>query len=138
MSGLVIDASVTLAWCFADEQQPYAVGVLRLLEGRTGMDPAIWPLEVGNALRTAERRGRLKPARTAELLAELAKLGIAVDPPNSPQAWAETLGLARRHGLSMYDAAYLELAVREAVPLATLDQGLAKAAHKEKLPQIAL
>jgi predicted nucleic acid-binding protein len=127
-----------LAWCFADEQEPYAVAVLRLLESRTAIVPSIWPLEVVNAFVNAERRGRLQPARTAELIAEIAKLGIEVDSHTSAQAWKETLALARRHGLSVYDAAYLELAIRESLPLATLDQALARVARKVKLPDLAV
>jgi predicted nucleic acid-binding protein len=129
---------VALAWCFADEQEPYAVAVLRLLEIRTAIVPSIWPLEVVNAFANAERRGRLQPARTGELIAEIAKLGIEVDSHTSSQAWKETLTLARRHGLSVYDAAYLELAIRESLPLATLDQALAKVARRVKLPDLAV
>jgi predicted nucleic acid-binding protein len=135
---LVVDASVVLAWCFADEQEPYAVAVLRLLESRTATVPSVWPLEVANALVVAERRGRLKPARTADLIAEIAKLGIEVDSRTSSQVWKETLTLARRYGLSVYDAAYLELAIRESVPLATLDQALAEVARRLKLPNLAV
>jgi predicted nucleic acid-binding protein len=129
---------VVLAWCFTDEQEPYAVAVLRLLENRTALVPSIWPLEVANAFVNAERRGRLQPARTAELIAEIAKLGIEVDSHTHSQAWKETLTLARRYGLSVYDAAYLELAIRESVPLATLDQALAKVARRVKLPDLAV
>ena len=127
-----------LAWCFADEQEPYAVAVLRLLENRAAIVPSVWPLEIANAFVIAERRGRLQPARTAELIAEIAKLGIEMDSHTSSRAWKETLTLARRHGLSVYDAAYLELAIRESLPLATLDQALAKVARKVKLPDLAV
>ena len=129
---------MVLAWCFADEQEPYAVAVLRLLASRTAIVPSIWPLEVANALAIAERRGRLKPTRTAGLIAEIAKLGIEVDSHTSSQAWKETLTLARRYGLAAYDAAYLELAIRESLPLATLDQALAKVARRVKLPDLAM
>ena len=129
---------MALAWCFADEQEPYAVAVLKLLENRTGIVPSVWPLEVVNALVNAERRGRLQPARTAELIAEVAKLGIEVDSHTSSHPWKETLTLARRYGLSVYDAAYLELAIRESLPLATLDKALAKVARRVKLPDLAV
>ena len=86
----------------------------------------------------AERRGRLQPARTAELIAEIAKLGIEVDSHTSSQVWKATLILARRYGLSVYDAAYLELAIRESLPLATLDQALAKVVRRVKLPALAV
>lgn len=129
---------MALAWCFADEQEPYAVAVLRLLENRAAIVPSVWPLEVANAFVIAERRGRLQAARTAELIAEIAKLGIQVDSHTSSQAWKETLTLARRYGLSVYDAAYLELAIRESLPLATLDQALAKVARRVKLPDLGI
>lgn len=129
---------MALAWCFADEQEPYAVAVLRLLENRAAIVPSVWPLEVANAFVIAERRGRLQPARTAALIAEIAKLGIEVDSHTSVQAWKETLTLARRYGLSVYDAAYLELAIRESLPLATLDQALAKVARRVKLPGLGI
>jgi len=129
---------VALAWCFADEQEPYAVAVLRLLGNRTAIVPSVWPLEIANAFVAAERRGRLQPSRTAELIAEIAKLGIEVDSHTTSQAWKETLTLARRHGLSVYDAAYLELAIRESLPLATLDQALAKVARRVRLPHLAV
>lgn len=129
---------MALAWCFADEQEPYAVAVLRLLENRAAIVPSVWPLEVANAFVNAQRRGRLRPGRTAELIAEIANLGIEVDRHTSSQAWKETLTLARRHGLSVYDAAYLELAIRESLPLATLDQALAKVARRVKLPELAV
>jgi predicted nucleic acid-binding protein len=83
----------------------------------------------------AERRGRLQPARTAELIAENCEAG---NRSGFSQAWKETLTLARRDGLSVYDAAYLELAIRESVPLATLDQALAKVARRVKLPNLAV
>jgi predicted nucleic acid-binding protein len=129
---------VALAWCFADEQEPYAVAVLRLLEIRTAIVPSVWPLEVANGFVIAERRGRLQPGRTVELIAEIAKLGIEVDSHTSSQAWKETLTLARRYGLSVYDAAYLELAIRESLPLATLDRALAKVARRVKLPGLEI
>jgi predicted nucleic acid-binding protein len=129
---------VALAWCFADEQEPYAVAVLKLLENRTALVPSVWPLEVANAFVNAERRGRLQPSRTAELIAEIVKLGIEVDSHTTSQAWKETLTLARRYGLSVYDASYLELAIRESLPLATLDQALAKVVRRVKLPALAV
>lgn len=129
---------MVLAWCFSDEQEPYAGTVLRLLESRTAIAPSVWPLEVVNGFVIAERRGRLKPARTAELIAEISKLGIEIDSHTSSQAWKATLTLARQYGLSAYDAAYLELAIRESLPLATLDQALAKVARRVKLPDLAV
>jgi predicted nucleic acid-binding protein len=129
---------VALAWCFADEQEPYAITILGLLGTRSAIVPSVWPLEVANAFVNAERRGRLQPSRTAELIAEIVKLGIEVDSHTTSQAWKETLTLARRYGLSVYDASYLELAIRESLPLATLDQALAKVVRRVKLPDLAV
>jgi predicted nucleic acid-binding protein len=129
---------VALAWCFADDQEPYAIATLRLLGTCTAIVPSVWPLEVANSLVNAERRGRLQPARTAELIAEIAKLGIEVDSHTSSQVWKTTLILARRYGLSVYDASYLELAIRESLPLATLDKALAKVVRRVKLPDLAV
>ena len=133
----VLDASVVVAWCFEDESTKFTEGVLdSLSRGSEALVPSLWPLEVANAFVNAERRGRLQPARTAELIAQIAKLGIEVDTHTSAQAWKGTLTLARRYGLSVHDASYLELAIRESLPLATLDQALAKVARKAKLPDL--
>lgn len=131
-----MDASVALACCFADEQDPYSTGVLRLLGTWEALAPAIWPLEVANALAVAERRGRLKPARTRELAAEIEALGVVLDSTTWRLASGGILDLAREYGLSAYDAAYLELALRERTPLATRDDALTKAARKLRLPPL--
>ncbi len=131
---MVIDASVTLACCFADEQDPFSVGVLRLLNTWDAVAPAI--LAPGSRQRLSHRgagRGRLKPARTRELAAEIEALGVIVDPTHWSLASGSILNLAREHKLSAYDAAYLELALREKAPLATLDEALARVARKLKL-----
>jgi predicted nucleic acid-binding protein len=125
-----LDASVALSWCFADEENPYARMVLGMLRGANVVVPAIWPLEIANALVVAERRHRLKLTETSRFLSLIEGLDIVVDPGTSARAFGETLSLARRHGLSAYDAAYLELAVRDALPLATLDEDLKNAARK--------
>ena len=127
---LVVDASVTMSWCFPDEENPYAHSVLRLLREVDAVVPAIWPLEVANALVVAERRRRLKPAETTRFLALIRGLDVTVDRETSNQALGETLSLARRYALSAYDAAYLELAIREGLPIATLDKDLERAARR--------
>jgi predicted nucleic acid-binding protein len=127
---LVVDASVTMSWCFPDEENPYAQSVLRLLRELDAVVPAIWPLEVANALVVAERRRRLKPAETTRFLALIRGLDVTVDRETSNQALGETLSLARRYALSAYDAAYLELAIREGLPIATLDKDLERAARR--------
>ena len=126
----VVDASVTLAWCFEDEARPYAESVLDRLRGTQAMVPAIWPLEVANALLVAERRGRLAEAQTARLVELLASLPIDVDTEGLAHAWDTIVALGREHRLSAYDAGYLELAMRQGLPLATQDEGLKKVAGR--------
>jgi len=130
LSRLVLDASIAMAWCFPDEDHPYPRGVLRMLRQADAVVPAIWPLEIANALAVAERRNRLKPAESARFLLLVRGLGVVVDPQTASLAFSETLALARRHALSVYDAAYLELAMREGLPLATLDDAMERAGRK--------
>jgi predicted nucleic acid-binding protein len=128
----VIDASVTVAWILEDEKHPSA---LEALGGLRASDrarvPALWWFEVRNALVANERRGRLGEADTAAFLRNLARLPITVD--RSPDETA-LLALARRHGVTVHDAAYLELARREGLPLASLDGDLRKAALAAGVP----
>jgi len=131
MSGevtLVIDASAAVAWIFEDETNSYTEGVLEFLAQGSAVVPSIWFFEVGNALVVAERRGRLKEAETTRFLFMLSQLPITVEAESVAQAFGSTVQLARRYGLSTYDAAYLDLAVRLGVPLATQDRELRHAA----------
>jgi predicted nucleic acid-binding protein len=124
----VLDASVTLAWCFPDEKAPYPQAVLdSLAEGRAVV-PGLWPLEVGNAWVVGERRKRCTQADTTHWIGFLNPLPISVDDETMSRAWGDILDLARAHKLSVYDAAYLELALRRGLPLATLDENLRGAA----------
>ena len=126
----VLDASVTLAWCFADEATTYTEAVLDLLaNGAEAVAPAIWPFEVANAVLTGERRKRITLAQVAPILQRIADLQIFVDPIRVDRAFGPTLLLARKEQLTEYDAAYLELALREGLPLATLDDRLRRAAR---------
>ncbi len=127
----VLDCSVALAWCFPDEQAPYPQSVLDALATAKAVVPSLWPLELANAFVMGERRQRSTPADTETWKSFLATLPIIIDAETSERAWNETLDLARRHNLTVYDAAYLELAIREGVPLATLDARLLKAATAE-------
>jgi predicted nucleic acid-binding protein len=127
---LVLDASVAMSWCFPDEQDPFAREVLRTLGEADAVVPAIWHLEIANALVVAERRGRVKSADTSRFLNLVQGLGVEVDAQTTARAFGETLALARRHGLSAYDAAYLELSMREGLPLATSDEALRQTARK--------
>jgi predicted nucleic acid-binding protein len=124
----VLDASVTLGWCFEDEAGEYADSALEALSDDTAVAPAVWPLEVANGLVVAERRGRLVPAQTARFCALLPALPIEVEPGGLTTTLALLVPLARDHGLSVYDAAYLDLAARRGLPLATLDARLRAAA----------
>jgi predicted nucleic acid-binding protein len=130
VSGYVLDASVAVAWCFDDESTPAAWALLDRLRTESGLVPPLWALEVGNILLGAERRKRIAPARTAEFLGLLGDLDIRVDPEPPGLAFRDVLPLARSQGLTTYDAAYLELAMRTGLPLATKDQALARAAKK--------
>ena len=125
---LVIDSSVALAWCFTDEQGEYPQSVLDALADKTAVVPYLWHLEVANVLLVGERRGRCTQADTAQWLAFLAGLPINLDDETATRSWQETLHLARAHSLSAYDAAYLELAIRRGLSLATLDTKLKAAA----------
>jgi len=121
----VLDASVTVAWAFADEDHAVAAAALALIRNDQGCVPSLWWFELRNVLIVNERRGRLRETYTAVFLRNLGRLPIVVD--RAPEE-AAVLTLARRHGLTVYDASYLELAERYAAPLATLDTTLAQAA----------
>ena len=125
----VLDASVTVAWALEDEGDLYPEKILDALgEGRAWV-PSIWPLEVANALLMAEHRGRLTRAEVENFLSLLQELPIQVEGDTILRVWGEILLLAREEGLSVYGAAYLNLAMRLGLPLATLDQALQKAAR---------
>jgi predicted nucleic acid-binding protein len=126
----VLDASVALAWSFRDERNAYAHRVLRRLEDDPALVPAVWMLEVANGLLVAERRGRFTAADVAQVYGVLADLPIEWSDLTLDQVLGSVLDLARAHKLSAYDAAYLELAMREALPLATQDAALQAAAQR--------
>jgi predicted nucleic acid-binding protein len=128
MAGVVIDCSITMSWCFPDENDPYAREVLRSLPSLPALVPAHWSLEVANSLVVGERCRRLDEASVLTFVALLASLPITLDQETPERALRETLSLARERNLSSYDAAYLELATRRGLPLATLDQRLRNAA----------
>lgn len=129
MSRLVLDCSVTGAWLFEDETSAYAEAVLdKLASGHQALAPSIWALEVSNMLLVGERRGRVTETQSTAFWETLKALPILVDDRAPMTSLGGVIALGREHGLSSYDAAYLELAVRNAVPLATLDNKLADAA----------
>lgn len=126
----VVDASVALAWCFSDETSAYADGVLERLEGEEAVAPAIWPLEIANGLRTAERRARIDPSELLRVRELLRSLPVRVETIELEVALGEVLEVARAHDLSAYDAAYLALAVRRGLALATADDSLRRACKR--------
>ena len=125
---LILDASVTLAALFPDERGTLTDALLDRIGASQPVVPGHWILEVTNGLLLAGRRGRLRPDEDLEVLDRLADLRVQVDGETSDHGWRETLLLARRYGLTTYDAAYLELAARLGAPLATTDADLARAA----------
>lgn len=133
----VLDGSIALAWFFVDERDDYADAVALALPQIEAVVPALWHLEVANTLVCAERRKRSTAAQAATFLGHLAALPITVDPQTHLRAWTETVALARLHGLSAYDGAYLELALRTGLPLATLDGRLEGAAKAAGVPRFA-
>ena len=130
----VLDGSLALAWYFADEADPYADEVARGLATREAVVPSLWRLEIANALIVGERRRRSTQAQAAAFLARLELLPIVIDDQTDARAWSETLRIARTHALSAYDAAYLELAMRRGLPLASLDHPLKAAATAVGVP----
>ena len=131
MSGLVVDASVVMAWLFDDDEEARADDVLALLEEDGARVPQLWHLETRNTLLVAERRGRVSAGGIKERMDALRGLPIRTDAAPDLQA---AFDLARAHELSFYDAMYLELAKRESAELATLDGPLGRAAVAEGVP----
>ena len=121
---LVLDASLTLSWFFKDERTPGADAVLTEVTEKGAVVPALWRLEVANALQMALRRKRIDAAFRDAALTQLSRLSISADPDTDTYAWTAILQLADRFQLTLYDAAYLELAGRRRLPLATLDREL--------------
>ena len=130
MTGIVIDASVTLAWCFPDEASDYADGILLAMEGHAILVPALWSVEITNAVLTAERRKRIKQPEIRRFVELLDGLTVIVDSQSVTENVNNILPIGREYGLSAYDAAYLDVAIRHGVPLATLDSALQKAGRK--------
>jgi predicted nucleic acid-binding protein len=135
VSSFVLDASVTLAWCFEGQSSDYTEAVLQaVIEGNQAVVPAIWKLEVANALTVAERRKMIAPEKLAPFLHDLERLQITVDPEGMNFVFGDVLDLARRCQRSAYDASYLELASRKGLPLATRDEPLRAAARGMGIP----
>jgi predicted nucleic acid-binding protein len=129
----VLDASVALTWLLQDgsaEDAPYAFEVLQAFGTAQAHAevPITWGLEIANVVARCEAKRILTTAQTSAYLDLLRELPIAADADTYDRAFGTTLELARRYGLSSYDASYLELALRHGLPLASLDRDLQKAA----------
>jgi len=130
MNRFVLDTSVAAAWFFEDEAEEYTANVLESLTEWEAVVPSLWSLEVANVLLVAERRGRCSEAEAVRFIELLESLPISTDDDTARRALHGTYQLAREYGLTSYDAAYLELAMRLGEPLATMDRQLADAATK--------
>jgi predicted nucleic acid-binding protein len=138
MARFVVDASATLPWCFADEATEWSESLLdRLRSGDQATVPAHWAVEVSNGMLVALRRGRIQPGRPELFWEELDILPIDVDPPLSSEQAKSVFAICSAHGLTVYDAVYLELAKRKRLPIASLDAELIKAARNENVLLIA-
>lgn len=133
MSACVLDSSAALAWVLPGEAVPGSERLLHAVAAEGALAPGLWVFEVANVLLMAERRQRLSFAQRQRALDLLAELAVRLDPAGTA-LWPAVAALAARHGLTVYDASYLELAVRTALPLATLDRQLRQAALAAGVP----
>lgn len=132
--GFVVDNSIVMAWCFRDETSPYAQKVLESLAYHEAIAPAVWPLEVCNVLVVAERKKLLHKSDSTQFLSLLHDLPIRVEQESAGRMFTDILTLAREHGITTYDASYLDLAIRLGLSLATLDTALRSAAKRSRVP----
>lgn len=133
MSRFVIDASIALNWCFPDENSALARRVGTMFErGDTAVAPSFWPHEVLNALLVGERRKRISKELLQSFLKDLSTLPIGLQQLSSPAVFDRVQRLSREHGLTSYDAAYLDLALELELPLATVDDELIRACKKTR------
>ncbi len=130
----VLDCSITMAWCFEDESNDYTDAILEDLKDATAIVPTIWPLEVANVLLQSKKNKRITEVQSASFIDALSALPIVVDQSTTSRSMHSIFVLARQLDLTIYDAAYLELAIREKIPLLSLDKGLIKAAKKLHIP----
>ena len=130
MSGFVLDCSIAASWCFEDEASPDIDALLERTRDHGAIVPALWHWEIANVLAMAVRRSRINASDATARLSLMGALPIATDTDSITRAWRETLLLAQTHGLTVYDAAYLELALRLGLPLATKDDELHAAAQQ--------
>jgi predicted nucleic acid-binding protein len=130
VNGFVLDCSIAVSWCFEDEASAATDDLLEHIHEKPILVPGLWHLEFGNVLLQAERRGRLNAGDVTARLELIAALPIVTDEETTVRALREILTLARAEKLTTYDAAYLELAMRRGLPLATRDQALVVAAKR--------
>jgi predicted nucleic acid-binding protein len=130
----VLDASVVITWAMRDEDHPIADLAFEKLQTDIAVVPAIWWYEIRNVLLLNERRNRISPEDSAQFLTDLSGFEIELRPPENSQF---TIDLARQLKLSVYDAAYLALALSLKAPIATLDEALKSAAISTKVPLLA-
>lgn len=128
LASFVLDSSVAVGWCFTDEMDDYCRDVLRMLSTARALVPPHWAAEFTNALLASERRGRCTPEESLQSIRLVFNLPIRVSAPFDATTSLRTLLTARTHGLATYDAAYLEVASRTGLPLATIDSRLRQAA----------
>jgi predicted nucleic acid-binding protein len=125
---LIIDCSITMVWCFADEFTAAVQEVQDRLATEAALVPAHWPLEVANVLAMAERRNRISALDATQFVKLLGAFDIQIDEESPSRAFGHVLPLCRSQSLTSYDAAYLDLALRSQLPIATLDDDLRRAA----------
>ena len=130
---IVLDASMTLAWLFEDEQTDQVLATINHVYMGGASVPPLWRYEVANGLQMAIRRQRITPDYRTRCLDKIDELPITIDPDGVSEIWSTTIKLADLYRLTVYDAAYLELALRLDCPLATLDKDLRNAAEKAGL-----
>lgn len=130
----VLDCSITMAWCFDDESNDFTDSILEKLKEATAVVPALWPLEVANVLLQTQKKKRITEAQTASFIDALSALPIVVDRSTMSRAMHSIFALANQEALTIYDASYLELAIREKIPLITLDHDLIKVAKRLNVP----
>lgn len=127
MTRFVLDCSIAVSWCFEDEASEVCDALLERVRDEGALVPSLWHLELGNVMIQAERRGRITSADVATRLELIGDLPIVTDDETPQRALHEVLALARAENLTTYDAAYLELAIRRGLPLATNDKRLRNA-----------
>jgi predicted nucleic acid-binding protein len=130
LTEIVVDASTALAWCFPDETSEHADAILAALEGKTILVPAVWGLEIANAVLVGERSKRLRQPEIRRFTTLLQSLPVVQDARPVTAYISEVLPVAREYSLTAYDAGYLELSMRHSAPLATLDAKLKRAARR--------